>query len=114
MGRRISALPDGDATQATDLVPIERAGGTNYKLSGEQLAQFVLGKIVDDEVPEGPIDGANAVFTLAHAPSPVASLNLFLNGMRLRRGTDYTLTAAEITYAVAPAIGDNHYAFYRH
>jgi hypothetical protein len=70
----------------------------------------------DGETPAGSIDGSNAVFTLAHAPSPATSLHLFLNGIRLRPGTDYTLSGATITYAAGmiPQAGDRHDADYRY
>lgn len=68
---------------------------------------------VDDEVPAGAIDGANVTYLLANTPTPAASLELYLNGLLQRRGTDYTLVTATITFVVAPATGDNLFAFYR-
>src|SRR5712675_1719643 len=61
----------------------------------------------DDETPSGTINGANNTFTLAHSPSPVASLALFKNGQKLEpAGVDYTLSGATITTVVAPKTGD--------
>jgi hypothetical protein len=68
---------------------------------------------VDDEIPDGSIDGVNAVFSLTHSPNPVGCLALFLNGVLQRNSVDYTLSGGEITYAVAPSLGDNHVAYYR-
>lgn len=64
----------------------------------------------DDIVPAGAIDGVNTVFTLPSAPSPAASLQLFLNSLLT---TGYTLVGNTITYDVAPQEGDTHVAFYR-
>lgn len=70
---------------------------------------------VDGETPTGTIDGVNATFTLANAPSPATSLILYLNGVRLRVGTHYTLSGATITYLAGsiPQTGDAHVADYR-
>jgi len=68
----------------------------------------------DTEVPSGTINGANAVFTLANAPSPAASLELFLNGVLQRpAGVDYTLSGLTITYVTAPLTGETHVCWYR-
>lgn len=71
----------------------------------------------DNETPSGTVDGANKVFTLAHAPSPSSSLNLFWNGQRLVDGSDFTLSGLTITYAAgfaAPVAGDSYNANYRY
>ncbi len=70
----------------------------------------------DFETPTGTINSSNRDFTLAHSPSPAASLQLFLNGVLQRAGTDYTLTTNAIQYSVGatPQTGDNHYAYYRY
>lgn len=48
----------------------------------------------------GVINGINAVFTLSQAPSPATSLQLFKNGMRMKRGAgrDYQLSGLTITF----------------
>lgn len=69
----------------------------------------------DSETPAGVINGVNAVFTLANAPSPAASLILTLNGLvQYAGGVSYTLAGNQITYAVAPLVGDVHRAWYRY
>ncbi len=69
----------------------------------------------DDETPSGVRNGVNRVFTLQHAPNPPASLQLFLNGMALRRSPqgDYTLSGNTITLAkvLAPEPDDGHSPF---
>lgn len=66
------------------------------------------------ETPTGAIDGANVTYTLAAAPSPALSLQLFLNRVLMVQGTDYTLAGNTITYtgAGAPQVGDVHRAWY--
>jgi len=83
----------------------------------ELYAMFAALNFADAEVPAGVIDGANAVFTLAHTPNPAASLQLFKNGvLQSAGGVDYTLAVATITYVAAakPQVGDAHVAFYRY
>lgn len=71
---------------------------------------------VDAEIPGGPINGVNAVFTLANAPNPPSSLQLYKNGQKLTAGTGFSLSGASITYAAGyiPQPGDIHEAIYRH
>lgn len=54
---------------------------------------------ISNETPAGTVDGDNAVFTLAAAPSPVASLILTKNGVVLYEGTGYSLSGSTITFA---------------
>jgi len=54
---------------------------------------------VDGEIPAGQIDGFNAVFTLANAPTPPSSLTLFRNGVLQKEGLDYTLSGSQISFA---------------
>lgn len=78
----------------------------------------------DNETPAGTIDGTNAAFALAHAPSPAASLQLFFQYdtnvreqvTRLyREGVDYTLSGSTITFATAPPDSiSSLVAFYRY
>lgn len=69
----------------------------------------------DAETPTGVVDGANATYTLAHTPSPAASLMLELNGvMQAAAGVDYTLTTNSIVYGAAPGAGSIHRAWYRY
>jgi hypothetical protein len=56
---------------------------------------------VDGETPAGAIDGANAVFTLADAPSPASSVALYRNGVLQKLDLDYTLSSNVITFAAA-------------
>jgi hypothetical protein len=81
-------------------------------------APVVLPVFVDQETPGGTIDGVNASFTLANAPSPAASLQLFRNGVLQQAGAggDYTISGVTITFNALsiPQPGDVLQASYRH
>ena len=63
--------------------------------------------LVDGEIPTGLINSSNTTYTLANTPSPATSLKVYLNGVRQRLTTDYTLATATITMTEAPTTGDN-------
>ena len=69
----------------------------------------------DAEAPAGTMDGSNATFTLAAAPNPTASLQLFKNGTLLTANRDYTLSGTTLTFfgSAIPQPGDKVQAFYR-
>lgn len=69
----------------------------------------------DGETPAGALDGVNAVFLLAQAPSPANSLLFYRNGLLMKRGVDYNLTGSAVTFVAAaiPQPGDILVAAYR-
>lgn len=71
---------------------------------------------VDNELPTGSINGINATFSLTNAPSPVASLNLYRNGILMTAGVDYQLTGTSVVFfsTSTPQLGDILRASYRH
>jgi len=62
------------------------------------------------------INGSNAVFTLNFAPSPPAALDLYLNGLLMTQGVDYTVSSNVVTFFLGstPQIGDVLTANYRY
>lgn len=76
----------------------------------------VLPQFSDGETPSGVINGSNTVFTLAFTPSPTNSVQLYLNGLRMDQGLDYTLSGSTVTFASAsaPQTGDVLLASYRY
>jgi hypothetical protein len=56
----------------------------------------------DALTPSGLINGSNTAFTLPSAPSPGLFLLLYLNAELQIQGSDYTLSGANITMAIAP------------
>jgi hypothetical protein len=86
----------------TVLSPVVASGSTGMHL-------------VYNETPSGTINGTNVTFTLAHAPSPVNALKLYLNGYQLVYGVDYTLSGATITFVnTVPKVGDTIMADYKY
>lgn len=70
---------------------------------------------IDAETPTGTLNGTNAIFTLANAPSPGGSLTLFRNGLIQSNNIDFTLSGATITFNAGsiPQAGDILQAYYR-
>lgn len=70
---------------------------------------------IDQEVPSGAINGSNTTFTLAQAPSPAASLQLYRNGIMLKANIDFGLIGTTIFFGSAstPQTGDLLLASYR-
>lgn len=65
--------------------------------------------IVDAEVPvaAAATTGLASQFTLANTPNPPASLHLYLNGIRLTSGVDYTLTGNAVAIANGGSVASN-------
>jgi len=100
---------DGTAGALSDCVHVDGSAGP--------CGSSGLGPLFSDaETPLGTIDGSNAVFTLAWSPSPAGSLTLFLNGLILANGTDYSLVRNTITFYLGsvPQPGDVLRASYRY
>jgi hypothetical protein len=108
---QIDAVPGA----ATDCVLVDGTSGpcgTGGGGGGGAVPNFA-----DQETPAGTIDGSNATFTLAHAASPGASLELFRNGMMQKGGGfDYSLAGSTVVFASAsiPQSGDTLAAWYRY
>lgn len=56
-----------------------------------------LVQYADNEIPTGTKDGTNPTFTLAHDPQQPGSLMLFVDGVLLKKDTDYTADHEIIT-----------------
>lgn len=70
---------------------------------------------VDQETPAGTMDGLNASFKLSQTPSPAASLAVYLNGLLLAAGVDYTAAGTTLTFGTGlqPQPGDMLRCSYR-
>jgi hypothetical protein len=70
---------------------------------------------VDAEIPGGTLDGSNSAFTLANAPNPTSSLQLFRNGLLLKQSGDYSLSGSTLTFlsGAIPQPGDALLGSYR-
>jgi hypothetical protein len=60
--------------------------------------------------PTGSINGSNTAFTLSSTPAQAASVDLYLDGLYQRQGTDYTISGTSITMTTAPATSQNIWA----
>jgi uncharacterized protein YoxC len=82
----------------------------NTLSSGSTTVAFV-----DAQTPSGTLDGTNVNFTLANAPSPAGSLELYRNGVLQTAGVDFTLSGSAITFASnsVPQPTDILEAYYR-
>ncbi len=94
-----------------DCVRVDGSSGPCGGSGGGLLPAFS-----DGEVPSGTVNGSNATFALAFAPSPAASLALYRNGLRMEAGTDYQVTGNTITFFLAsiPQPGDLLLSNYRY
>lgn len=104
-----SGALDAAIGNAGDCVHVD---GTSGPCGGDSGSGVLF---VDSEVPGGTVDGVNAAFTLAAAPTPPTSLSLFRNGLLLRQSVDYNLsgTTVNILAASRPMSGDVLQAWYR-
>jgi hypothetical protein len=70
---------------------------------------------VDAEAPSGIVDGGNPVFVLTHAPSPMASLEVYRNGIRQKEDFDYVLSGNTVQFlpGAVPQPGDTLLSSYR-
>lgn len=85
--------------------------GTEYQLTPVSSGL----SFSDAEIPTGAINGANAIFTLAHTPSPAGSLIFMVNGQVLSpAGVDYTLVGDAVTLNTAPPTSSVVICWYRY
>ena len=72
------------------------------------------GNFVDAE--KFAANGSTTAFTLAHAPQPVGSEKVYLNGVLMDggAGNDYTISGAVITFLFTPTSGSKVMASYRY
>lgn len=62
--------------------------------------------LVTGAVPTGTPNAILTTFVLPSTPNPASSLKVYVNGVRQKLTTDYTLTTVTITFVVAPDTGD--------
>jgi hypothetical protein len=106
-----SGLIDGAAGNLSDCVHVDGSSGACGSGGGGVLPSFS-----DGETPGGTVNGSNATFTLAFAPSPAAALDLYRNGLMMKQGSDYSLSGSTITFFLAsvPQASDLLVASYRY
>lgn len=67
----------------------------------------------DEEVPSGLLNSLNSTFVLSHTPVS-GSIKVYLRGLRLKNGDDYTISGNVITMIIIPDSGDNFVVDYRY
>lgn len=91
-------VSDANGVLSTQAIPSGGGGSINF---------------ADEEIPSGTMDSINTIFTLTNTPTS-GSLKLYLRGIRLKSGVDFTLLGLTITMIVIPDFGDNFIADYRY
>lgn len=64
------------------------------------------------ETPTGAINGTNRNYTLSFSPQPVATFQVFLNGVLQLPSINYTLSGTNLAMNIAPTSGSTLYAMY--
>lgn len=64
-----------------------------------------FGRVQEEEIPDGFVDGTNTVFTLQNTPVPQLSLQIFLNGLKQTIDVDYTNLFKTVTFNIPPSLG---------
>jgi hypothetical protein len=102
---------DGATGNLGDCVRVDGSSGPCGGGGGGVLPLFA-----DGETPTGAINGFNTTFFLVNTPSPTTSLLLYLNGLRLAQGVDYSISGSTITFSLfsTPQAGDLLLATYRY
>ncbi len=59
-----------------------------------------------NETPTGTMNGVNTSFTLSAIPNPATSLEVYLNGTKLKLASGYTLVGSALTMINIPIAGD--------
>ncbi len=101
---------DGAVGNLSDCLHVDGTSGA----CGSAISPAGNAGFVDNEVPTGVLNGANAIFTLANTPNPASSVALYRNGLLLKQSVDYTVSANSVTFqAGTPQSGDMLLASYR-
>ena len=75
-------------------------GGPATSITGAALSAQI-----GSEVPLGAINGSNTTFTVSQPYVP-ATLQVFLNGTSQELPGDYSEAAPNVTFVIAPRVGD--------
>ena len=81
--------------------------------TGDELIVDILSdeNSISNETPTGTVDGTNTDFTLANNPTET---EVYLNGIRQKKATTYTVMEDVITFSEAPYAGDEIIVDYKY
>lgn len=104
--------PAGSLYMRTGATP-----GVYYKLDAGTTTNWLpllatVNPTYVDEAPAGAVNGVNVTYTLSQTPAASNTLNLYLDGLKQREATDYTIVGDTITMLAAPATGQDLWANY--
>jgi hypothetical protein len=105
-----SQMPNPGASALGGIESITCSAGqaiTSISTSGVPACVAESGSNLNQAAPSGSINGSNTSFTLSPAPTVVANVVCYLNGIMQQQGSgnDYTISAGTITYLTAPPTG---------
>lgn len=100
------------ATRTIDADALTSSDRTKTFTLPSQTGTVVGSGNLKQEAPSGTVNGSNTAFTLSTTPINNASVQLYLDGMILVQGTDYTISGASITMTTAPETSQTLYAVY--
>ena len=92
-----------DYTISGQTITFNSAPTSGYKIQVKYIRYF--GSVLNiwrEEVPTGLINSSNTVYTLTQTPI-ASSPSVYLNGLRQRVTTDYTISGTTLTFVVAPS-----------
>lgn len=68
----------------------------------------LLKKFFVDETPTGTVNGSNTTFTLSQTPfDSNDTVQVYLDGIKRNRTTEWSLSGTTITFVTAPALGQD-------
>lgn len=71
-----------------------------------------LKKFRIQETPSGLVNGSNVTFTLSQTPHESDGVNVYIDGLKQRYTTDYSVSGVTITMVTAPAVAQTIYVEY--
>lgn len=103
---KVTALDTGNNESSLELTsPVQDMSFSQF-VEQPFPTQVEVANIVNDEIPSGSIDGVNTLFTTTY-PFKNNTLSIYLNGVKLMNGVDFTLNIPQqFTLVTPPLIGN--------
>jgi hypothetical protein len=102
-----TAASTASSSAASSSAASSSAASSSAASTASSSSGIIITKnLIWNEEPTGTIDGINTIFTLVHLPLTAKTAMVFLNGILQGEGDDFALVGDEITFAVAPVVGD--------